>query len=116
MTLKECYEALGADYDGTVKRLMNESFVKKMIPKLLADPSYDSLICAYEAKDWETAFRAAHTMKGTYANFGLTKLTASSSELCELLRPLAYNPAADTQLETVKADYAAVMNVFSKLE
>lgn len=116
MTLKECYEALGADYDGTVKRLMNEAFVKKMIPKLLADKSYDSLISAFEAKDWEAAFRAAHTMKGTYSNFGLTKLTESSSALCEMLRPLAYNPDADAQLEVVKADYAAVLDTLSKLD
>ena len=43
MTLRECYEAMGADYDGVMGRLRSERMVQKFALKFLADPSYELL-------------------------------------------------------------------------
>ncbi|MBO4445403.1 MAG: Hpt domain-containing protein [Clostridia bacterium] len=115
MTLKECYELIGADYNDVIIRLGGEDRVLRFIPKLIADSSFNDLIKAFADEDWEAAFRASHTMKGNYANFGLTKLQTSSSELCEMLRPCVFNPEAAAQLEIVKKDYADAMDALSKL-
>lgn len=115
MTLSECYELLGADYEGTISRI-GEARAIKFIPKLLDDPTYDELASAFERQDWETAFRSAHTMKGFCANFGLTKLQTSSSNLCEALRPGVYRPQATPLFEEVKRDYARMKEVLSLLQ
>ena len=52
MTVRECYEELGSDFDKVLSRLVSEALVKKFALKFLDDPSFGQL---------ETAFRAAHT-------------------------------------------------------
>ena len=39
MTLKECYDALGGNYEDTVRRLYNEKLVEKFLfkPKLFTE-------------------------------------------------------------------------------
>lgn len=38
MTLKECYDALGGNYEDTVRRLYNEKLVEKFLFKFEEDP------------------------------------------------------------------------------
>lgn len=116
MTIKECYDLIGADYDGVVARMCGEARVLKFIPKFVDDPTYSDLLKGFDEQNWELAFRAAHTMKGVCANFGFTKLQNSSSELCEMLRPGVYNEEAPAQLEIVKADYAETIDALAKLD
>ena len=40
MTIKECYEKVGSDYDGVLKRLGSEALVKRFAVKFLNDPSF----------------------------------------------------------------------------
>ena len=42
MTIKECYEKVGSDYDGVLKRLGSEALVKRFAVKFLNDPSFRS--------------------------------------------------------------------------
>ena len=44
MTVKECYETMGADYDGVVSRLRTDERVRKFLLKVLNDKSYE-LLC-----------------------------------------------------------------------
>ena len=74
MTLRECYEAMGADYDGVMGRLRSERMVQKFALKFLADPSYELLTSSMAAENYEEAFRAAHTIKGVCQNLGFTAL------------------------------------------
>ena len=37
MTIKECYDAMGADYQNTLNRFPNEAFIKKFVLKFLDD-------------------------------------------------------------------------------
>ena len=64
MTVRECYEKMGANYDGVLSRLGNEMLIRKFVIKFLKDPSFQDLTAAIEKSDAESAFRAAHTLKG----------------------------------------------------
>lgn len=107
MTIEECYERMGGDYDQVLKRLPSAGLVKKFITKFLDDGSFAELNSAMEQGDRELAFRAAHTLKGVSANLGLERLRRSASELTELLRPESQTvpPEAAVLLEQVRWDY-----------
>ena len=105
MTLKECYAAMGGDYDEVIGRLRSERLVQKFVLKFLDDGSYDLLCRALEEGNREEAFRAAHTIKGVCQNLDFTRLYQSSSQLSEALRN-GVTPEAPSLLEQVKADYA----------
>lgn len=79
MTLQECYAALGGDYEDVLARLRSERLVRKFVLKYLDDPSFTLLCSSMEEKNYEEAFRAAHTIKGMCQNLSFTKLLESSS-------------------------------------
>ncbi len=108
MTLKECYDAMGANYEEVLGRLRSEKLIQKFALKFLDDPSYDLLVTSMEAEDYAEAFRGAHTIKWVCSNLGFTKLLASSSALTEALRN-GYTPEAAGLLEKTKEDYAATI-------
>ena len=85
MTIKECYEKVGSDYDGVLKRLGSEALVKRFAVKFLNDPSFQELTDGLATQDGEKAFRAAHTLKGVCLNLGFTELYKVSAELTEVL-------------------------------
>ena len=86
MTVKECYEKVGSDYDGVLKRLGSEALVKRFAVKFLNDPSFQDLTDGLAAKDGEKAFRAAHTLKGICLNLGFDNLYKASFDITEKLR------------------------------
>lgn len=105
MTLRDCYAAMGGDYDAVIGRLRSEERVVKFLGLFRADESFRDLTAAMDADDWATAFRAAHSLKGVALNLALTALAQSSSELTECLRPGV--PAQDPVplYAAVRADY-----------
>ena len=40
MTVKECYEQMGADYEDVLGRLRNEALIRKFAKKFLEDGSF----------------------------------------------------------------------------
>ena len=86
MTVKECYEIIGANYEEVESRLRTEERIKKFLLKVLNDKSYDLLCDSIKQKNMEEAFRAAHTLKGISQNLSLTTLYQSSNLLSEKLR------------------------------
>ena len=62
MTIKECYEQMGADYEDVLGRLRNEALIRKFAKKFLEDGSFQMLKDGLAKKDGEMAFRAAHTL------------------------------------------------------
>ncbi len=104
MTLQECYTALGGDYEGVTARLRGERLVRKFVLKFLDDKSYE-LFCAMMAeKNYEEAFRAAHTIKGVSDNLGFTHLHAVSSRMADALRH-GWTPEADTLVDALAESY-----------
>lgn len=106
MTLKECYAALGGDYDEVMGRLRSERLVQKFVLKFLNDGSYGLLCQSLEAGNRAEAFRAAHTIKGVCGNLAFTCLLESSERLTEALRDGAPpQPGEEEMVRQVKEDY-----------
>ena len=97
MNLRECYETIGGDYDEVLGRLCSERLVQKFVLKFLL---WDSM----ESGDRETAFRAAHTIKGICQNLAFTRLYESDHQLTEALRAGEMEQAS-VLIEKVKEDY-----------
>ena len=118
MTLRECYDSIGSDFDKAVTRMCNkESMLAKFAKKFPSDPAYTGLIEAFESGDMPTAFRMAHTLKGVCLNLGLDKLQASASELTEALRNTeAPADNASELLELVKQDYEMTVKAINAVE
>lgn len=115
MTLEELYQTIGGDYAGLLQRIPSQTMIRKFVLKYPSDPTYDQLCTAVQAQDWETAFRAAHTLKGVAQNLGFDRLYQSSAALTEALR----GGVALTQqalLDAVSADYQQVISGISALE
>ncbi len=108
MTIKECYASISADFDGVMSRLLAETRVAKFALKFPDDPSFDSLCASYAAGDIETAFRAAHTLKGTSANLGFDDLYQKASDVTEELRHGNPSPDFEAKLEKCRDSYNIV--------
>ena len=111
MTLQEFYDRIGGDYKATISRLPSEALIKKFVLKYPNDPSFGQLKDALASKDWETAFRASHTLKGVAQNLGMEHLYQVSSALCEAVRgpkPLT-DPALWPPVEEAHAQVLAAI-------
>ncbi len=108
MTLQDCYTAFGGNYADVSARLRSDRLVQKFMLKYLDDQSFSLLCTAMAEKDYEQAFRAAHTIKGICQNLSFTPLLDSSSGLSDALRH-GWTPEADQLFEQLKADQLAVI-------
>lgn len=115
MTVKECYERLEGDYEGTMARMMKEERIQKFLILFLADTSYQSLLDNMEAGNIDEAFRAAHTLKGVTINLGLSKLNRASFEITEALRAKDMEMAKGF-LPDVKDNYEETIAVIKELQ
>ncbi len=108
MTLKELYKEIEGDYDDVMSRLPSDSLIKKFVIKFLDDKSFELLQSSLEGKNLETAFRAAHTLKGVCQNLSFTKLYKSSETLTNFLRPgqIQEEDVIQNQFAVVKQDYS----------
>lgn len=104
MTLQECYSALGGNYEDVVARLRSEKLVQKFILRFLDDQSYELFCTSIEEKNYEEAFRAAHTIKGICQNLGFTRLLKSSSDMSDALRN-GWTPEVDDIIKQFASDY-----------
>ena len=116
MTVKECYAAMGGNYDDVMSRLRTDERVTKFLLKIADDKTYELLETSIATGNVEEAFRAAHTIKGMCMNLSVTKLYESANKLTEALRGQTSIPASIHELfETVKADYALTIKCIREL-
>ena len=115
MTVRECYEELGSDFDKVLSRLVSEALVKKFALKFLDDPSFGQLETALADKDAETAFRAAHTLKGVCLNLGFDELYEVSAEITEKLRGKE-TAGSEDMFQKVEEKYQKTVNAIKGLE
>jgi HPt (histidine-containing phosphotransfer) domain-containing protein len=116
MTVKECYDAIDADYDAVIGRLRSDERIQKFLLMMLKDKSYEQLCTALEAGKAKDAFLAAHTIKGISQNLSLSKLYESASEMSDVLRDTDEVPSnAAYVFEKVRADYNNAAENISKL-
>ena len=87
MKIREFYKTIGGDYDDMRRRIPSDRMIETFLLKYPADPSYAALAAARESRDAESAFLAAHTLKGVASTLGLKELTETSALLADALRP-----------------------------
>ena len=115
MTLEAFYAKIGGDYQKTIGRLYNETLLRKFILKYRQDGTFSDLQTAQAAGDWETAFRAAHTLKGLALNLGFDRLHVSADALTEALR--GPRPLTDPALyAAVAEDQALILSAIDELD
>lgn len=112
MTIKEAYEKLGGDYEGAMRRV-SESMFPRLIIMLLKDTSYKDICTGLEQKDYELAFRGAHTLKGVALNLGLTPLGDKASILTEALRDRKDNQVVQQAFATLEQVYQEMHTTFT---
>ena len=68
-------------------RVTDGSFIQRFALAFLDDPSFDTVVRAWERGDVAEAFRGAHTLKGICGDLGFTGLYETSCALTDALRP-----------------------------
>lgn len=86
MTVKECYEKIGGDYEGVANRLITDERIIRFAGMFLDDASYQQLVDAMGEGNYDLAFRMAHTMKGVTQNLSFEALYQPVCEITEALR------------------------------
>ena len=86
MTVQELYTEIG-DYEEAKKQLMNDRLIGKFVVKFPGDPSFSQLVDAWEKRDGDGIFKAAHAMKGVCANLALSGLSVLVEQVTEEYRP-----------------------------
>ena len=113
--LEQFYASVGSDAAEVVGRLGgNAALVMRFLAKFQEDGSFRQLCAALDGSDTETAFRAAHTLKGASANLGLQTLFIKASEMTELLRGGAVDEA-ETALPGLREEYDRVCSLIAEL-
>ena len=117
MTLRDFYIKIGSSLDAVKSQMgMPDRLLDKFVKKFPNDKSASELFRTYESKDYETAFRMAHTLKGLCLNLGFDKLRESSAEMTEALRNNNVADNADQLLENVRRDYDEIISALNELD
>ena len=86
MTIEDLI-AYGANTTEGLQRCLNNSdFYLRMVKMIPGDANFEKLYGALESGDLDTAFEAAHALKGSTGNLALTPIFKPVSEITELLR------------------------------
>ncbi len=116
MTLQECYEAIGGDYEATMGRMMNkESLVKKIVLMFLRDPNHEKMVNFLAEGDCAAASAASHTLKGASLNLGFDKLGELSHQVTELLRKNELEKARELAVPLTE-EYNRIVEVIKKYQ
>ena len=115
MTIKECYEVIGSNYQEVSERIGSDKIFDKFVNKFPSDKSFEELKEGLQEKDGKKAFRAAHTLKGICLNLGFDKLYEVSSELTEKLRG-GETAGSENLFTAVAEQYEIVTGAIAKLE
>lgn len=115
MTLKEFYAVAEGDFIEAMEGLGKEERILKYLRKFPETQMTGKIREALDAKDFETAFREAHNLKGMCMNTALTKLRDVSSDLTESLRN---GPTGDVEgfYELVDAEYKRICGLVSQID
>lgn len=116
MTVKECYEKMGADYEDVKERMMTDKMIYKYNKKFLEMREVTLLQQNLQKADYEEAFRMAHSIKGMCLNLGYASLFEASSALCEELRGGAPTSDLGPLLKAVTENYEKVIGCIGEMD
>ena len=108
MTLEQLRN-FGCNVDEGLQRCVNnESFYIMLVNKLISMTDLSKLGNALESNDLETAFKEAHSLKGTYGNLSITPIY---NVLVEMVEPLRNKVEMD-----YIPNYQKLVELFNKLK
>ncbi|MGM9568477.1 MAG: Hpt domain-containing protein [Phascolarctobacterium sp.] len=110
MSIKDCYDKMGADYENIYSRLGDADMIEYLVLKFTRDTNMQKLIDALARQDYEAGFMAVHTLKGVVLNLGLTQLEPSVVAITEEMRG-GKAPKSLALLESMKDIYARTMMI-----
>lgn len=114
LTLRECYDIIGESYDDLLNRLhCGEDGVQAAVHEFMYDKHYRELLTAAESHDKESAFRAAHAMKGITANLEFKRMCSIFSDITENLRSGDIENVTEL-IPAVDKEYKKVMGILKK--
>lgn len=114
--LKQKLKENGADVEGTLHRFMNnDKLFLKFILKYKDDKNCALLTDALDQKNYEEAFKAAHTLKGVSANLGLNPIFDRASAITELLRGKEASEVDAVKIEEEKKALEEAHQLFLKI-
>lgn len=106
--IEKFYNVIGSDFQSVAKRFGNNSTIlTRFVLKFLSDENFRTLKAALEKGDAESAFFAAHTLKGICSNLGFDRLFEKSSTVTDMLRRKETEPA--------KAEFAGLEQEYNKI-
>ncbi len=112
--IKQLYQNIEGDYETAISRMQNDERIQKYLKFFLADESYMQLKNAIEMNDCDSAFRAAHTLKGVCQNMAFSSLSKVVEEITEELRAKNFEKAVEIFPEVVEK-YEIVVNEIKKV-
>lgn len=84
---KETLIAANVDYENGMKRFAgNEALYEKYLLKFKEDEHYEAAKAAFEAGDFDTLLKEAHTLKGVAGTLGLTDIYQTCANIVTALR------------------------------
>lgn len=90
MNMIEKLNAFGADTAEGISRCCgSEALYLRLVRMIPGEQGFDALQKAIEENDLDSAFTAAHTLKGVLGNLSLTPMYVLASDMTELLRTRA---------------------------
>lgn len=114
MTVRECYDLIG-DYDRVYACFHNDEKIARFLKMFLEDENFKKLSEALPAGDAQTAFLAAHTLKGVCQNLALDDLYNADVLVTEALRGNDLARARELYPD-VKREYENAENAIRGLE
>ena len=116
MTLREFYDKTGGDYDEVCERLGGPETVGLIVKMLVTDRHYERCRQALIEGDAESAFIAAHALKGICMNLDLRKIQEDASRLTDVLREGQRNMAeAPAAFSALQASYLDAIEALKEL-
>lgn len=111
------FRAYGGDYPTTMARFMGkEDLYMKIFGMFFKDDNLKQLGASIQEGDLETAFVAAHTLKGVAGNLGLTPFYEA---VCRMVEPVRKREERDDYLDMygeIEAEYGRVVTLWGDLQ
>ncbi len=85
------------------------------IIKFLDDKSYEGVIENIEKRDYEEAFKSAHSLKGVTANLGIEPIRAVAAQITDMLRNKPAEEVDVLQLDECKNKLQEAYDSFRKI-
>ena len=115
MTVFEGYCALGGDVTSDIYQSLSEKMLLRFLKKLTEDEQMQVLEQAIAVKDRDTAYAAAHTLKGVALNLAISRLANPLCGLTDALRA-GFPQNADELFAEVKSEFAYAVKVINLIE